>query len=74
MSVSKKALNWYQIYNVDAFYGCEKVEKTSWFCDLFMFLIWCFYSNLKGCKVLINVCERSSICQYTVYETGNFSV
>ena len=21
----------------DAFYGCEKVEKAYWFCDLFIF-------------------------------------
>jgi len=24
-------------YQTDTFYGCEKVEKTSWFCDLFIF-------------------------------------
>ena len=24
-------------YQTDTFYGCEKVEKTFWFCDSFIF-------------------------------------
>ena len=29
----------------DAFYGCEKVEKKFWFCDLFIFIRQCIYSS-----------------------------
>ena len=29
----------------DAVYACEKVEKTFWFCDLFIFLRQCIYSG-----------------------------
>ena len=30
----------------DAFYGSEKVEKTFWFCDLFIFYRQCISSKL----------------------------
>ena len=29
----------------DAFYGCEKAQKTFWFCDLFIFYRQCVYSS-----------------------------
>ena len=29
----------------DVFYGYEKVEKTFWFCDLFIFKKQCIYSS-----------------------------
>ena len=43
----------------DAFFGCKKVEKTFWFCDVFIFQRQCIYSS-QGCKVLNQVCERST--------------
>ena len=36
----------------DAFYGCEKVEKLFWFCDLFIFLRQCCYSSQRGSNVV----------------------
>ena len=30
----------------DAFYGCEKIEKTSWFCDLYYYMR--NFCNLTG--------------------------
>ena len=35
--------------------GCEKVERKTLFCDLF--IKDCIYSSEKGCKVLSKVCE-----------------
>ena len=37
----------------DAFYGCEKIEKTFYLCDLFIFQRHSVYSSLKGCKAII---------------------
>ena len=36
----------------DAFYGCEKEKKISWFGDLFRFKRRCIYSSSKGCSVV----------------------
>ena len=33
----------------------EKVAKTFWFCDLFIYQRRCIYGNLKGCRVLSKV-------------------
>ena len=51
--------------------GCEKVEKSFQFCDLFILKRQCIYSILKGCKVLNKVCERGTISQQKVYERSN---
>ena len=36
----------------DAFHGFEKVEKTFWLCDLFIFFLRQSILKVKGCKVL----------------------
>ena len=43
----------------DGKYGCEKVERKTLFCDLF--IKDCIYSSEKGCKVLMKVCEWGTI-------------
>ena len=40
--VSKKAQ---KAYLTDAFYGCEKVKKICWLCDLFIFKRQCIYNS-----------------------------
>ena len=57
------------------FCAFEKVEKTSWFWDLFIFNRHCIYSSCnKGCKVLNQECGRGTVCQRKVFERGTFSV
>ena len=55
-------------------YGCEKFERKTLFCDLF--IKDCVYSSEKGCKVLSKVCERGKdyFCPKKGYERGTISV
>ena len=39
----------------------NKVDKTFYFCDWFLFKRQCNYSRSKGCKVLNKLCERGII-------------
>ena len=55
------------------FLAVKKVEKTFWFCDVFIFQRQCIYSS-QGCKVLNQVCERDTICQQEVYKKDTFLV
>jgi len=58
----------------DRKYGCEKVERKTLFCDLFIKDY--IYSSEKGCKVPSKVCEWGTdyFCPKKGYERGTISV
>ena len=58
--VGKLVISVYTLYmkgpkGANGKYGCEKVERKTLFCDLF--IKDCIYSSENGCKVLSKVCE-----------------
>ena len=62
--VGKLVISVYTLYmkgpkGANGKYGCEKVERKTLFCDLF--IKDCIYRSEKGCKVLSKVCEWGTI-------------
>ena len=51
-------------------YDRQKVEKVFWFRDFFMFKGLCIYSTKEGCKVLNEVCEWGTTCQFEGIRKG----
>ena len=50
----------------------EKVGKTFWFCDFFLYLKHSAFTLVK--RDVNKVCERVTICQYKEYDLGTPSI